>query len=154
MYPKASVLSTPHYTTAWIARHRSSTWSSMSDFQIANNFQTRSTDHVHQCKCKFNSIFTRSVSFLNLMHDGIPWWSPSQVLATILCVCALLCLVLIIAAHLGNKVIFYQLSPQTLLVTANSCNVAQTILSPSKSLSQPETVLKDVELSQTTLILH
>jgi len=43
----------------------------------------------------------------------------------------LLCPVLIIAAHLGNKVIFYQLSPQTLLVTVNSCNATQTILSPS-----------------------
>jgi len=51
-------------------------------------------------------------------------------------VCALLCPVLIIAAHLGNKVIFDQLSPQTLLVTVNSCNVTQTILSPSV----PETV--------------
>jgi len=44
--------------------------------------------------------------------------------------------VLIIAAHLGNKVIFYQLSPQTLLVTVNSCNVTQSILSPSA----PDTV--------------
>jgi len=68
--------------------------------------------------------------------DGIPWWSPSQVLATNYSVCALLCPVLIIAAHLGNKVIFYQLSPQTLLVTVNSCNVTKTILSPSV----PETV--------------
>jgi len=67
--------------------------------------------------------------------DGIPWWSPSQVLATRLC-SALLCPVLIIAAHLGNKAIFHQLSPHTLLATVNSCNVTQTSLSPSV----PETV--------------
>jgi len=49
-------------------------------------------------------------------------------------VCALLCPVLNIAAQLGNKVIFYPLSLQTLLVTVNSCNVTQTILSPSLPL--------------------
>ena len=48
------------------------------------------------------------------------------------CVRALLCLVFIIAAHLGNNVIFYQLSPLTLHVTVNSYNATQTII---KSLS-------------------
>ena len=57
---------------------------------------------------------------------GIPWWSPSQVLATNYCVCSVcVCvelrrLVFIIAVHLGNKVIFYPLSPLTLQVTVNS----------------------------------
>ena len=46
---------------------------------------------------------------------------------------ALLCLVFIIAVHLGNKVIFYQLSPLTFQVTVNSCNATQTIISPSVS---------------------
>ena len=36
------------------------------------------------------------------------------------CVCVLLCPVFIIAVRLGNKVIFYQLSPLTLQVTVNS----------------------------------
>jgi len=88
-------------------------------------------------KCKCNSIFTYNVSFLNLMHG---WYTlvvtqPSTS-HQLVCVCALLCLVRIIAAHLGNKVIFHQLSPQTLLVTVNSCNVTQIILSSSV----PETV--------------
>ena len=43
------------------------------------------------------------------------------------CVRALLCLVFIIAVHLGNEVIFYQLSPLTLQVTVNSRNATQTI---------------------------
>ena len=47
------------------------------------------------------------------------------------CVRVLLCLVFIIAVHLGNEVIFYQLSPLKLQVTVNSCNATQTILSPS-----------------------
>ena len=47
------------------------------------------------------------------------------------CVRALLCLVFIIAVHLGNEVIFYQLSPLTLQGTVNSHNATQTILSPS-----------------------
>ena len=68
--------------------------------------------------------------------DGLPWWSPSQVLANNygVCggwVCVLLCLVFIIAVHLGNMVIFYPLSPLTLQVTVNSCNATQTILNPS-----------------------
>jgi len=37
------------------------------------------------------------------------------------------CLVFNIAAHLGNKVIVYQLLQLTLQVTVNSCNKAQTI---------------------------
>ena len=41
----------------------------------------------------------------------------------------------IIAVHLGNKVIFYQLSLLTLQVTVNSRNATQTIL----SLPVPET---------------
>ena len=47
------------------------------------------------------------------------------------CVRVLLCLIFIIAVHLGKKVIFYPLSPLTLLVTVNSCNATQTILIPS-----------------------
>ena len=70
---------------------------------------------------------------------GIPWWSPRQVLATNYCVCSvyvyvcveLLCLVFIIAVHLGNKVILYPLSPLTLQVTVDSCNATQTILNSS-----------------------
>ena len=65
---------------------------------------------------------------------GIPWWSPSQVLTTNYCGCsvcvcvrALLCLVFIIAVHLGNEVIFYQLSPLTSPGTVNSSNATQTI---------------------------
>ena len=78
----------------------------------------------------------------------IPWWSPSQVLATnycvcSVCVCALLCLVFIIAVHLGNEVIFYQLSPLTLPGTVNSRNATQTILIPSV----PETVsIREINL--------
>jgi len=52
---------------------------------------------------------------------------PSQVLATDYCVCkcmcvrvTALCLVFIIAVHLGNKIIIYQLTPQALQVTAIS----------------------------------
>ena len=65
---------------------------------------------------------------------GIPWWSPSQVLATNYCVCsvcvyvcALLCLVFIIAVHLGNEVIFYQVPLLTLPGPVNSRNATQTI---------------------------
>ena len=50
------------------------------------------------------------------------------------CVRALLCLVFITAVHLGNKVIFYPLSPLTLQVTVNSYNATRTIL----NLSVPE----------------
>ena len=68
--------------------------------------------------------------------DGLPWWSPSQVLANNydVCgvwVCVLLCLEFIIAVRLGNQVIFYPLSPLTLQVTVNSCNATQTILNSS-----------------------
>ena len=68
--------------------------------------------------------------------DGLPWWSSSQVLANNngVCgvwVCVLLCQVFIKAVHLGNKVIFYPLSPLTLQVTVNSCNATQTLLNPS-----------------------
>ena len=68
--------------------------------------------------------------------DGLPWWSSSQVLANNygVCgvwVCVLLCLIFIIAVHLGNKVIVYPLSPLTLQVTVNSCNATQTILNHS-----------------------
>ena len=59
------------------------------------------------------------------------------------CVRVLLCLVFIIAVHLGNRILFYQLSPLTLQVTVNSCNAAQTILSPSV----PETVsIREINL--------
>ena len=45
---------------------------------------------------------------------GIPWWSPSQVLAinyrvcsvSCVCVCALVCLVFVIAVLHGNEAIF------------------------------------------------
>ena len=47
------------------------------------------------------------------------------------CVRVLLCLVFIIAVYLGNEIFIYQLSPLTLQVTVNSCNVTQAILSPS-----------------------
>jgi hypothetical protein len=65
--------------------------------------------------------------------DGIPWWSPSQVIATNYCVCSVSvciysdCLVFINAAQLDNKVIFYPLSPLTLQVAVHSCNATQTI---------------------------
>jgi len=57
--------------------------------------------------------------------DGIPWWSPSRVLATNYCVCKCMCvrvtcLVFIIAVHLVNKVIIYQLTTQTLQVAVSS----------------------------------
>jgi len=46
--------------------------------------------------------------------DGLPWWSPSQVYYSHQLVCVyLFCLVFIIAAHLDNRVMFYQLSPLT-----------------------------------------
>ena len=55
----------------------------------------------------------------------------------------LLCLVFIIAVHLGNKVIFYQLSPLTLQGTVIFRNATQTILSPS----MPETVsIREINL--------
>ena len=38
--------------------------------------------------------------------------------------------VLLVAAHLGNKVIFYQLSPLTTQVTVKTGNATQTILRP------------------------
>ena len=51
-------------------------------------------------------------------------------LATNYCV-GIVCRVLIIAAYLGNKIIFRQLSLLTLQVTVNSCNAAQTIIHSS-----------------------
>ena len=68
--------------------------------------------------------------------DGLPWWSPSQVLATIccvfsVCVCLLLC----------NKVTFYPLSPLTSQVTV-FLQCSQTLSSPSG----PETVSIDCVL--------
>ena len=59
--------------------------------------------------------------------DGLLWWSPNQLLTTICAQCwnvsvrVLLCLVFIVAAHLGNKVIVYMLSLLILQVTSNSC---------------------------------
>ena len=45
------------------------------------------------------------------------YWPPTIVCVCVcVCVRVLLCLVFIIAVHLGNKVIFYQLSPLTLQV--------------------------------------
>ena len=56
---------------------------------------------------------------------------------------ALLCLVFIIAVHLGNEVIFYQLPPLTLQGTVKYLNVTQTISSPSV----PETVsIREINL--------
>ena len=52
---------------------------------------------------------------------------PSVMCAVWKCVHALLCLVFIIAVHLGNEVIFYQLSPLTLQGSVNSRNATQTI---------------------------
>jgi hypothetical protein len=72
---------------------------------------------------------------MNLMHG---WYSlvvtqPStshQLVCVQVCVrMQLLCRVFIIVAHLGNEVIFYQLSPLTLLVTVNSCIVTQSLFS-------------------------
>ena len=55
----------------------------------------------------------------------------------------LLCLVFIIAVHLGNQVIIYPLSLLTLQVTVNTRNATQTILSPSV----PETVsIREINL--------
>ena len=60
--------------------------------------------------------------------------SISHQLLCMQCMCVWNCfLVFIIAAHLGNKVIFYPLSPLTLQVTVTSCNATQTILNPSVS---------------------
>jgi len=58
--------------------------------------------------------------------DGIPWWSPNQVLATNYCVCMCMCVSVTalsgihIAVHLVNKVINYQLTPPTLQVAVSS----------------------------------
>jgi len=62
--------------------------------------------------------------------NGLLWWSPSQVLATIYCVCGVCVrvtalLVFIKVAYLGNKV--YQLSPLTLYDTT-FYNASHTIL--------------------------
>ena len=59
------------------------------------------------------------------------YYPPYVVCAVCKCVRALLCLGFIIAYHLGNRLIFYPLSPMTLQVTVNSCNATQTILNPS-----------------------
>jgi hypothetical protein len=84
-------------------------------------------EYCQNCQREFyfysnSHIIVDMPHFDSLRHliraDGLPWWSPSQVMATICCMCsvgsvcmhALLCLIFIIAVHLGNKVIFYQLS--------------------------------------------
>jgi len=51
--------------------------------------------------------------------DGLHGWSSGQVLATFECVFVVLYQVFIIAVHLGNKVIFYELSLLTLQVTVD-----------------------------------
>ena len=62
------------------------------------------------------------------------------------CMRALLCLIIIIAVHRGNEVIFYQLSPLTLQSTLNFRNATQTILSPYV----PETVpIRELNLLNT-----
>ena len=59
------------------------------------------------------------------------------------CVRTLLCLVFNTAVHLGNEVIFYQLSPLTLQGTVNSRNATQTNPSPFV----PETVsIREINL--------
>ena len=94
---------------------------------------------------------------------GLPWWSsPSQVPANIygVCgvwVCLLLCLVIIIAVPLGNKVIFNPLSLLPLQATVNSCNSTQIILKISvpeirhlahfSNISQPLFVIVATHLS-------
>ena len=64
-----------------------------------------------------------------------------------MCVCVYcvytVCLVFIIAAHLDNKVIFYQLSPLTLQVAVKSWNATQTI--------QRTSVLETVLIWETNL---
>ena len=73
--------------------------------------------------------------------DGLPWWSPSQVLAAICCVCTvkacmrvLLCLVFLITAHLCYEVICWPSPPLTLQVAVNSCNAT-----PPKVGREPNT---------------
>jgi len=78
--------------------------------------------------------------------DGLPHWSPCQVLATIycvgsVCVCVRVCVrVRVYLCLLGisyhgrlerrNLGTFRQLSPQTIQTTLNSCNVTQTVSRP------------------------
>jgi len=54
-------------------------------------------------------VLWHSILFLNT--DGLIWWSPIQVIATIygvsVCVCVLRCQVLDIAAHLGKYATFF-----------------------------------------------
>jgi len=69
--------------------------------------------------------------FLVVIQQSRPTERPTIVCAS-LCVCEwLLCLVFFIEVHLGNKDIFYQLSPLTSLVVVNFRNVTHTILNPS-----------------------
>ena len=76
--------------------------------------------------------------------DGLPWWSPSQVLTAIYCVCSVrvcmrvyvrvYCFVIYLISRsilVAIATIFHQLSPRTLQVTVISCNATQTILCPS-----------------------
>ena len=75
----------------------------------------------------------------------------SAILATNYCVCSVrvcVCtrtasLVFIIAAHLGNTIIFYQLSPLILQATVNVCSATQTI--------EPPSVLDTVSIRETNL---
>ena len=85
-----------------------------------------------------SNVFVNVPYFNGITHrirgaNGLRCWSPIQVPTTICCVCCvkvcvhvLLCLVFVIAVYLGNKVIFYQLSMLTSLVTVNSCNATCT----------------------------
>ena len=73
-------------------------------------------------KCGWSSLVVTQPS------TGQQLWCVRCVCVCVcVCVRVLLCLVFIIAVHLGNEVIFYQLSPLTLQITVNSHNATQTI---------------------------
>ena len=77
---------------------------------------------VCECVCVYCLVICYSSNAVKqwiLGTDGLPWWPSNQVLANIcwVCMCVLLCLVFIIAVHLGSNVTFYPLSPLTSQVT-------------------------------------
>jgi hypothetical protein len=99
--------------------------------QVTRKFYCPTSGYVKNQRCR---PITRSrngivvmviVTYLLTLHisivdhrlkgaDGLPWWSPSQILASNycvcsvwVCVCVLIYLAFIIAVRLGNKEIFY-----------------------------------------------
>jgi len=75
-----------------------------------------------KCNCIYNAPWRQHCRLIRT--DGLPWWSPSQGLATMHCVCSVCVCVRACVTdsnHPRNKVIVYQLSPLTLQVIVNSC---------------------------------